>query len=313
MRQAYLSGRGRRRRKPDFAFAAGSWHRPAWGRVLFLCLLIGLLVPVSEMKAQRNKDSRRDRLSSSLEAQFRKGVQALRSDRLDDAQRIFEEIIHNGGDVAIVHNNLGIVYQMQHEHPKAITEFHRAIRLAPDYEAPYVLMGASLLSLGNISEAIHELDRATSIAPKEPMARLELGKAYMDADQPLKAVEQFQILRAVSPGVPDYAYELGMAYLKLAEWCTRNIQRINPKSVRMLQIMAEGYRAQGHLDRARALLESAVRIDPKLPGIHLEIAEIALAQGKTQDALSEARKELAIVPESAAALALMNRLGQGGK
>jgi len=275
-----------------------------------LGIMMAAMVLIPRVIAAQNSNSPQSPLPVNLQARFRAGVQALKSDRLTDAQHIFEEVIRAGGETTAVHTNLGIVFQMQHEHTKAIAEFRRAIRLDPDDESPYVLMGASLLSLGQISDAIRQLNKATLIAPNEPLARLELGKAYLDADQPLKAVEQFQILRRISPDAAEYAYELGIAYLKLAEWCTRNIQRIDPRSVRLLQVMAEGYRAQGQLDRAKTLLESAVREDPKLPGLHLEIAEIALQQGNTQVALAEVRKELALVPQSAAALALESRLKQ---
>ena len=72
--------------------------------------------------------------------------------------------------------------------------------------------------------------------------------------------------------------------------------------------MAVDFRAQGQPERARAALEMAARADPSLPGVHLEIATIDLQQGNADAARAEIQKELAIVPESAAALALKHRL-----
>jgi hypothetical protein len=49
-----------------------------------------------------------------------------------------------------------------------------------------------------------------------------------------------------------------------------------------------------------------------LPDIHLALAEIYLEQGKHDAARQEVEQELAIVPESVAALALKKRLEAAG-
>jgi protein O-GlcNAc transferase len=277
--------------------------------ILYSCVVMFVMAgELSISMAQPPPQNPGGALPVELQPVFREGVQALRAGELGRAEELFSEVLRRGGSTAFVHNNLGIVYQEQSEHRKAIAEFRQAIQLAPKYEAPRVLMGASLLALGRVSEAVRVLARATSLAPNEPLARLELGKAYIRANEPLKAVRQLQILRHIEPKNPEYAYQLGTAYLKLGEWCVAHIRQLNPKSARLYQIMAETYRAQNQLERAKALLEEAARADPSLPGVHLEIATIDLQQGNPGKARAEVQKELAIVPDSAAALALRRRL-----
>ena len=72
--------------------------------------------------------------------------------------------------------------------------------------------------------------------------------------------------------------------------------------------MAEAYRAEGRLDQAIRAFQRAAQADPKLPGIHLALAQIYLEQRKIEDARREIELELAIVPEGLAAKAVRQRI-----
>jgi tetratricopeptide (TPR) repeat protein len=267
-----------------------------------LATLFSLLFAHGEIRAQQPS------LSPSLQELFVKGVEALKSNQLSDAEEAFQRVLHEGGKVSFVYNNLGIVYQQRGEHQRAVDQFREAIRLQPDYAAPRILLGSSLLVLNAVPEAIHELERAVKLQPREPLARLQLAKAYQHSDNFPGIVEQYQALREFFPQEPEYAYQLGNAYMKMALWCHQQIRRINPRSVRLYQTLGENFRLQGRIEPAVRYLQLASQADPKTPGIHLSLAQIYLDQGKPADALKEVELELAIVPESAAALALGQKI-----
>jgi hypothetical protein len=63
------------------------------------------------------------------------------------------------------------------------------------------------------------------------------------------------------------------------------------------QAGVDAYRL-GKLDDARAHLEKARALDPKLPGPHRFLAAVARAQGRWQDCLDEAREALVLNPQS---------------
>lgn len=248
-------------------------------------------------------------LPSSLQQLFTKGVEAQKAGQLDVAEKDFLEVLRQGGKVSFVYNNLGIVYQMQGEHTRAVEQFREAARLQPDFVAPRILMGASLLAMGKVAEATRELQIAVKLQPSEPLARLELAKAYARAENFPARAEQLRALRKLAPQEPEYAYQLGDAYMKLAGWCAQEMDRINPRSARVYQMLGEEFRVQpGRIERAIREFQRAARADPKLPGLHQALAEIYLEQGKIADAQGEIEKELAIVPESVAALRLKQKL-----
>jgi Flp pilus assembly protein TadD len=104
---------------------------------------------------------------------------------------------------------------------------------------------------------------------------------------------------------------MGQAYLKLSAWCLGQMRRLDPQSARRSESLAEGHQAQGQTDLAILAFQRAAQADPKLPGIHLSLAQIYLQQGRTEDARHEIELELAIVPESSAAKAIQQRVDSG--
>ena len=254
-------------------------------------------------------------LPEALREVFRAGVAAEKAGHLDEAEKDFQSVIRQGGKVAFVHHNLGTVYQQRGDHARAIAEFREAIRLQPEFAPPHILLGASLLATHKVPEAIRELERAVELAPREPTARLELARAYESAGNPVGMVDQYRILYKIAPRDPEYTYQMGQAYLKLSQWCLEEIRRLAPQSARMYESLAEALLGQGQTDRAIRAFQRAAQSDPKLPGIHLALAQIYLEQNRIEEARREIEQELDLVPESAAAKALQERIssrqGQG--
>lgn len=246
--------------------------------------------------------------SGELAQVFAAGVEALRAAKLDEAEAAFRRVIAGGAGVAPVHNNLGFVLQQRGRHDAAAAEFREAIRLDPAYPPPRILLGASLIALGRAAEARATLKKAVSLAPDQPLARLQLARAEQLAGDWAAAVEQYRALVKLDPGNTDFRYALGTGYLQLSEECLRALQEAAPGSARVLQAQGHGLRLQGRPDQALAAFAKAAEADPSLPEIHLAMAQIHMEQGRPGDARREAERELALVPESAGAKALLAHL-----
>ena len=247
-------------------------------------------------------------LPAVLQEPFEAGVRALKAGKLDEAEAAFLRVLEEGGKQAFVHNNLGLVYEQRGQHVKAAAQFREAIRLDPGYGAPRVGLGASLLALDQVGEATTQLEQAVKLLPREPLARVQLAQACRRAGNWSGAVEQYRALRDLAPREPEYAYQLGKAYLGLSEWCWRELRRVDPGSARLEQARGHNYRVQGRANLAVGAFERAARADPTLPEVHLALAQIYLEQKRWAEARQEIERELALVPESAGARALKQRL-----
>ena len=259
-----------------------------------------LLVPAARALAQG--------LPPELAASFEAGVQALDAGRLEEAEAAFRAVLAGGGDVAQVHNNLGIVHQRRGRHERAIASFRAAVERDPTHAAPQILLGASLLALGRVAEATTRLEAAVALAPGEPLARRQLARAYEQGRDWGGAVDQYRALRDLAPGEPEYLYGLGRAYLRLSERCLRELRDLDPDSARSQQALGHNYRVLGRPNLALQAFERAARADPALPEIHLAMAQILMGQKRWAEARRQIELELAVVPESVGARAFERHL-----
>ena len=267
----------------------------AW-RALFLVVLL----PAAPAAPSQDLATR--------QATFERGVESLKAGRLEEAETAFRRVLRQGGREPYVYNNLAIVYQQQGRHREAVAECREAIRLDPAYPAPRVVMGGSLLALGRVAEAVTTLEAAVKLRPQERLPREQLARAYERAGRASAALEQYRALRDLAPTDPESAYQLGRAYLRLSEWAMQRLRDIDPGSARLYQALGHNYRVQGRADLALRAFERAAQADPKLPEIHLALAQIYVEQKNWASARAEVERELAIVPESAGALALQRRI-----
>jgi tetratricopeptide (TPR) repeat protein len=247
-------------------------------------------------------------LSAPLQEVFNQGVQALQSGQLDPAEKAFLQVLKEGGRLPFVYNDLGIVYEQRGEREQALEQFREAIRLDSHYVAPRVLMGSTLLAMNRVREAARELEAAVRLEPGDPLAHLQLAKAYKRLEDYPRVVEQYQALEQLAPQDPEYVYQTTRAYLDLSAWCFQQIAHLQPNSARVYQAFGENFRAEGRPEIALRAFQHAAKADPHLPEIHLALAEIYFSQGKIPEAKKEVEQELAIVPASAAALALKKKL-----
>ncbi len=292
---------------PDGMYDGGTERKR--GIAVWRCMCVALVLILHSVPAVNAERQ----LPAGLQESFARGVEALRGGRLDEAEHAFLGVLREGGKVAFVYNNLGIVYQQRGDHQKAVLQFREAIGLEPAYAAPHALMGASLLALGQLAEATRHLERAVKLVPKEPLARLQLARAYERGGNIPGMVQQYRALCEVSPSDPEYAYQLGRAYRRLSEWSLKQLIRINPRSARLYQALGQHYLLQEKTDLAVLAFQQAAQGDPELPEIHLALAHIYLVSGNVDEARKEIERELDIVKESRAAQELKQKLASNSR
>ncbi|MCM8783483.1 MAG: tetratricopeptide repeat protein [Candidatus Omnitrophica bacterium] len=116
--------------------------------------------------------------------EYRKaGYKAYREGNLDKAYQFFKKAVLLDPENSLLHNDLGIVYERRGLKELAIKEYLEAIRINPQYPAPYMNLALLYRELGEIEKVIFYL--------KE---RVKLGKSrdpwYKKALAMLKSYEE---------------------------------------------------------------------------------------------------------------------------
>jgi putative PEP-CTERM system TPR-repeat lipoprotein len=141
------------------------------------------------------------------------------------------------------------------------------------------LMGSALLQSGSSASALQHMERGIAAMPESAERRIDLATAYLAARMPEKAVE---ILRAIPKDSPSAQRAKGLLVLATAagkspEEAQREIDDLIAKSgddAALLAAAGTYLSAGSDLAKSRALLERAIKLDPKNVGARLTLARL---------------------------------------
>jgi eukaryotic-like serine/threonine-protein kinase len=197
-----------------------------------------------------------------------------------------------------VHATLGTVYSGSGKNAEAIAELKRAISLAPDSDQGYRRLGNAYLASGDGPQAIEAFQKSIQLNPYYWDNQNALGNAYYRLGNYAKALEAFQQVTVLEPDI-DLGYEnvgniylqegkyqdcipyfqkalqiqpfwstysnLGTAYFFLKEYPNsvdmyEKAVALNPNNTLTTVNLADGYRAAGQTDKAKATYEKAISV-----------------------------------------------------
>jgi predicted O-linked N-acetylglucosamine transferase (SPINDLY family) len=100
--------------------------------------------------------------------------------RLDEAVTSFHKALNIQPDYAEAHSNLGFVLQKLGKLDEAVTSFHKALNIQPDYAEAHSNLGIALQKLGKLDEAVTSHHKAIAIKPDlaEAHSNLQMTALY---------------------------------------------------------------------------------------------------------------------------------------
>lgn len=109
---------------------------------------------------------------------------------------------------AVVLNDLGKAYFAAGRPADAKKCFSRALALKPDEAELHGNLGATLAELGDARGAVASLGRAVALQPAYPNAHYNLGRALQAMGEPREAERAYRAALALDPGMADAHYNL---------------------------------------------------------------------------------------------------------
>jgi tetratricopeptide (TPR) repeat protein len=189
--------------------------------------------------------------------------------------------------------NLGVLLFFQAKAADAIPHFRAALKVQPGLAKIHGLLGMAESRTLDFDNARRDMEAAfPSLEDRRFQMQLGLELVGLDTESGdlEKAAAILTQLRKANPDNAEVLYAAYRTYSDLAGESMLALSLAAPDSAQMHQLMAhEDYR-QGNTIAAVAQYRKAIALDPHLPGIHFELAEL-LHTSKDETVKKEAEQE----------------------
>lgn len=173
--------------------------------------------------------------------------------------------------------NLGVLLFFQGSYSDAIAPMRAALQLHPELARVQALLGIAEKRTGSPQQAEQDLESAFSRLDDKKIqveAGLELIELHVSSARLDRALAVAERLRESAPDNPqvllaEFQISRQMMYQSLL-----GMMMVSPDSAEMHMIMGGELGRQGDRAAAIAQYREAIRLNPNLPGVHFELAEL---------------------------------------
>ena len=202
--------------------------------------------------------------------------------------------------------NLGLAEEQAGRLDEARAALEKAVRLKPGLRGANLFLGTIAYRQNRFKDAEANLLKETQLDPRNAKAFMWLGVCRLAQDNPQAAIPSLDKALALAPSDVDILYHRGRAYLLVANASYDAMFKLDHDSLRVHQVLGEAYAQAYRNQNAISEFELAVKMAPRQPGLHEELADQYWIVGNIDNAAEAYRQELAIDPN---AVSSMYKLG----
>jgi tetratricopeptide (TPR) repeat protein len=217
----------------------------------------------------------------------------LKQNKPDLAVPEFRAIVGLDPSNVDARGNLGVLLFFQGSYSEAIPELRAALKMRSTLWKIQALLGIAEKRTGDVSAARSDLEQAFPNVQDEKIridTGMELIEIYSKTGDLDKAAETVNTLRKLEPTNEAVLYTAYRVYSDLTADSLLSLSVVAPNSARMHQALAHELAKRGETEKAIENYRAALKLDPQLPGIHFELAEM-LSTLTTPESLAEAESE----------------------
>lgn len=195
------------------------------------------------------------------------GYVLYRNGDVEDAISHYHQALKINPDYAQAHFNLGVVFLKKGDVEDAITEYRQALAIMPDYMEAHFDLGAALVLTGNLDEAVAEYRKVLKIQPDYAEAEYNLGRVLLLNGDFGEAIALFDKTNAGSKDDSANWFNLGNEFLQQQDWqcaiaCYRQATKINPRLADAYANLGVAWSQKGETREAMNSWQSALEINP---------------------------------------------------
>jgi len=214
--------------------------------------------------------------ANKVEALQRQAQKYLEDQKPQLAIPVLREIVSLDPKDLGAQANLGVLLFFQGNYAEAMPHMRAALQLQPDLWKIEALLGIAEKRTGDPMEARNNLERAFSnleekkIRIEAGLELIELESADAHFDKALSVVAKLEELSPQDSQILFVAYQISR---QMMDQSLLSMMVTAPDSAQMHMIMAGELGREGDHPNAIAQYREALRLNPKLPGAHFELAE----------------------------------------
>ena len=232
-----------------------------------------------------------DEKQASLAAHIQKAQEYLSQKRPDLAIPEFQAALAIDPESVQTQGNLGVLLYFQGKVAEAIPHLRAAVERQPGLDKIQGLLGLAEVRTSDFVQGRKDLETAFPLI-SELKFKIEVGLELVSLNTQSGDLEQASTviaqLRKAAPDNPEVLYAAYRTYSDLSGESMLALSLAAPGSAQMHQLMAHEAARQGNTHAAVEEYRKAIAINPHLPGIHFELAELL---NSSQDAATKKEAE----------------------
>ena len=231
-----------------------------------------------------------------------------------DTEVLLQNVLRLYGDSShVAHNNMGNVYRLQGDLPRAIEEYKRALAIRP-HSKTLANLGATYRRLRRFPEALEAYRMALEMNPKNQEVHVGLGLVSLELGRLPDARKAFTEAIATDPRSEEAYVNLGAVAMregKTEEAIThyRKALDVNPYFTQAHYNFAVVLGEQGKNDEAVREYEEVLRLAPDAVPARINLGILYHKLGRISDAERTFRQILMIDPQNASAREALRQMG----
>ena len=240
--------------------------------------------------------------NEAARAAMQQGSEAMTAGNFDAAIAAYTHVTQSLPDFAEGYFNLGLALQQAGKLDESRTALEHALRLKPGLRGANLFLGVVLYRQNHFKDAETYLLHETHIDPRGAKAYMWLGVCRLAEDDPQGAIAPLDKAFALDPSDVDVLYHRGRAYFLVANSSYDAMFKLDRDSMRVHQVLAEANAQAYRTQEAISEFELAIKMAPRQPGLHEELADQYWIAGQMDKVADTYREELRIDPHAVSAM-----------
>jgi tetratricopeptide (TPR) repeat protein len=214
---------------------------------------------------------------AELAAHLQKAQSYIQQKRPDLAIPELQAAAQLAPDDVEIRGNLGVLLFFSGKQAEAIPHLRFAVEKQPDLAKIQGILGIAELHTEDYVDGRKDLEAAFPHI-EDPrfkvQAGLELVGAYTQVSDLELAAATLAQLKKIAPDNPEVLYASYRTYADLSSESMIALSLAVPDSPQMHQLLAHEETKEGNTNGAIAQYRKAIEVNPHLPGVHFELAEL---------------------------------------